>query len=538
MDSASPLGQSLSKIGTLLFCSLVFLLIPLKIGSYGYMPPDDALRHAAFAVDGRQWHDVLVLNKEIAPEMDSHPGWHAFLRFLYVHLDFSATDLVFFSLCAAFVAFTASGLIVSSSPVAWLLACVLTMLVEGGLFSRLLLGRPFAISIAAFVALLFTWARERPLKAWAEITLTIALLTLTISVHPTVWYMWAAPGFVLLLCRRFRSLFILAGSLPVAMVLAALLTNNWYSVFVFPVYVILNAFGSDYLLITSLVTEFQPSGGPVMALIAVAGLLAVKHFKGYPLRDEFRSVDFCLLLLMWVLGLKVVRFWADWGIPAFTVWSCRQIILLKFDRLPRSWETLVLSGVAAVALYLGVTADLGGRYTQNLKSPLLTKPVEDYVKYLPDEGGVLYCLEMQVFYRLYFRLPHAKFLYQTGYEPGMMPPEDLKIMRGIQFNDGLLDAYKPWLEKMTEKDRILLFYPRQPEWAGMKFDQFYTMWIGRKLTAAEAAKVKTDPQLKLNDQLSPSIKLEPKDEAPSVVEPHGRSGSLGQTGLTQGKILV
>ena len=34
---------------------LVILAIPLKIIGYGYLPGDDALRHAAKAVSGKSW---------------------------------------------------------------------------------------------------------------------------------------------------------------------------------------------------------------------------------------------------------------------------------------------------------------------------------------------------------------------------------------------------------------------------------------------------------------------------------------------------
>ena len=34
---------------------LLLLVIPLKIIGYGYLPSDDALRHAAKAVSGKTW---------------------------------------------------------------------------------------------------------------------------------------------------------------------------------------------------------------------------------------------------------------------------------------------------------------------------------------------------------------------------------------------------------------------------------------------------------------------------------------------------
>jgi hypothetical protein len=141
-------------------------------------------------------------------------------------------------------------------------------------------------------------------------------------------------------------------------------------------------------------------------------------------------------------------------------------------------------------LYLAVTADFGGRYTESLKVPLLSHPVEEFRSLLPDAGGILYCATMQEFYRLYYRLPEAHFRFSTGFEPGMMPPEDLKVMRAIQFSDGLVKAYEPWFNKMTARDRVVLFLSTKPQWPGIEFSSFYTLWIGKKVPPKGEASVK------------------------------------------------
>src|ERR1039457_6620285 len=53
---------------------LLLLFIPLKVISYGYLPGDDALRHAAKAVSGKSWQEILVLG----PAFHFAPiwGWH------------------------------------------------------------------------------------------------------------------------------------------------------------------------------------------------------------------------------------------------------------------------------------------------------------------------------------------------------------------------------------------------------------------------------------------------------------------------------
>ena len=49
----------------------------LRILALGYLPYDDALRHAAKAVSGRPWSEILLLRPGF--DLDSNPGWHAFL---------------------------------------------------------------------------------------------------------------------------------------------------------------------------------------------------------------------------------------------------------------------------------------------------------------------------------------------------------------------------------------------------------------------------------------------------------------------------
>src|ERR1035438_5924336 len=52
---------------------LTLLLIPLKIISYGYIPPDDALRTEAKAVSGKTWPEILVLDPVY--KIDHEYGW-------------------------------------------------------------------------------------------------------------------------------------------------------------------------------------------------------------------------------------------------------------------------------------------------------------------------------------------------------------------------------------------------------------------------------------------------------------------------------
>ena len=80
MGKASKRPRLVVIIVSCLFV-LALLLISLRVISYGYIPGDDAMRHAAKAVSGKGWGEILVLRPEIT--MDSHVGWHKILEFIY-----------------------------------------------------------------------------------------------------------------------------------------------------------------------------------------------------------------------------------------------------------------------------------------------------------------------------------------------------------------------------------------------------------------------------------------------------------------------
>jgi hypothetical protein len=83
------------------------------------------------------------------------------------------------------------------------------------------------------------------------------------------------------------------------------------------------------------------------------------------------------------------------------------------------------------------------------------------------------------FYTIFHRLPNARFKFAMAMEAGAMPPDDLKVLRAVQ-STGKLEAYKPWFDKMTPKDRILIQQAAKPEWTGIEFHRYFSAgWAGR-----------------------------------------------------------
>src|SRR5258706_4673454 len=99
---------------------LVILAIPLKIIGYGYLPGDDTLRHAAKAVSGKSWSEILVLND--AYKMDHEFGWNLLLEKIYLWQNCGAESLVVLSVVAMFLLAGWSALPWLKRPEAWLAA--------------------------------------------------------------------------------------------------------------------------------------------------------------------------------------------------------------------------------------------------------------------------------------------------------------------------------------------------------------------------------------------------------------------------------
>jgi hypothetical protein len=89
---------------------------------------------------------------------------------------------------------------------------------------------------------------------------------------------------------------------------------------------------------------------------------------------------------------------------------------------------------------------------------------------------------MRVFYELFYRQPKAPWRYQVGYEPGLMPPEDLKVYRQI-LTARTTQAFAPWVAEMRPEDRLIIrsVGERPPGIEGLEWHRIGgDFWSGRK----------------------------------------------------------
>ena len=298
---------------------LVVLFIPLRIIQYGFLPGDDALRHAAKAVSGKPWPDILVLGP--AFKIDTNFGWHLLLRQIYLREPHASTEgLVLFSVVALFALVNWSALPWLKRPEAWLIA-LLAVALASDLWMRFSVGRPFILTIAGLLTILFAWHAHgsSPPKWWTVLWLA-PLIALCTFVHG-VWYLWVLPVAAFFLAGQFRwGLMLIAGWVAGAF-LGASLTGHPLESLYQALVMAYRAFGMHATQRT-LVGEFQPSSGDVLALVLLGGLLILRQLAGLKARPLTSNPAFWLFCLAWVLGFKATRFMEDWGLAGVDGADC------------------------------------------------------------------------------------------------------------------------------------------------------------------------------------------------------------------------
>jgi len=99
---------------------------------------------------------------------------------------------------------------------------------------------------------------------------------------------------------------------------------------------------------------------------------------------------FMMMILGWVLGLKVQRFWWDWGVPAFLVWVALELQEhferhVAFDSVRRLFVTSesppeFFLDSPATATALDIEPDDRISHARN----------PDLAGWLPESGGIIY----------------------------------------------------------------------------------------------------------------------------------------------------
>lgn len=463
-----------------LFAVLCLAWIPLKILSYGYLPPDDALRHAAKAVDQRPWGEIIVLREGF--QMDHNPGWHWLLGTVHKLTQADPESLVVGSVIFLFGLTLILPIFRIRRPEAWLGALLISTITFPDVIYRALLGRPLSVTIATTIYILLLWRdqiKSRP--SLAILAATTALLAASVWLHGS-WYLFALVVAAFALAGRWTASACLAGCWIVGSLLGAACTGHPLAFLWLHLRILLNSF-ADAPLQRMLVLEYQPTDGSPVAVLVVVALLFWRYLAGRWNPRCIQNPIFLLAILAWILGLRLGRFFSDWGMPALLLWIALELKEHLEHLVPaNSNRRLGITLGLCASLVFALTSDTNSRWTRSLDVEFLSAQDPDVAPWLPEKGGILYSAEMATFYQTFFKNPHASWRYILGFEATFMPIEDFKVYRNIQRNFYSFKSFEPWVQKLRTQDRLLIRSSAPPastipelEWHQAARD----VWIGR-----------------------------------------------------------
>lgn len=476
--AASSFKERLFYLLALILCLATALMVPLRIIGQGFEPVDDALRHVAKVVSGKEWSDILMVRPEIS--MDSHPGWHLILSAFQSLFNAQPDDLIVFSVIFMFLLFAFIPIFFFRRPEAWMLALLVMLLFSFGTLFRTFYGRPFIFSMFVIVLFCFLWKRirdkERP---WVELIGYALAAALSTWIHGT-WYLLSLPLAALFLGRQWRVFWLMSLATLIGVAVGACFTGSPLTFLYQMVFHAVEAFDS-HALQRQLVTEFQSFDGAPFMIVAFALVLLWQRLRGEKLLEILDDPVFFLAAIGWCMGFVVARFWSDWGCPAMTVWLALELQrIFEKEMQPFAIKRLTFVAVLCVVFFVALTNDRGSRWTSKLGIPWPTMTEPDQRPWLPEKGGILYNDNMYLFYNVFYHNPHGPWRYMLGFEPVWMPKEDLSIYRRIQLSRNKAENYEPWVKKMTKKDRLMLIRASEPKIPGLEWHEVVpTVWSGR-----------------------------------------------------------
>jgi hypothetical protein len=453
------------------------LLICLKIIGYGYLPPGDARRHAAKPFAHKPYSQIVVMRPEYV--VDHSPGWEWLLEALHRTLGWDEDALIGFSISSLILWIFCLPLIWLRRPEAWLAAILAQMVAIPELMIRWTQARPYLVTEGVLIALLFSWSKDQSKNPpWWILLLTCAGFALAVWMHG-IWYFWVLLLAAFFLAQRWRDGLWLAACWAAGTLAAAFLTGKPVS-FLYEAVFQAGVMYREQLPQWMLVGELQSSQGEFASLVLLALVYLWLKAQNKMLRPLFLQPIFWMIAINWTLGFFADRFWADWGMPAALVWLATQFD----DAMPAiapggSLKRLMVCGLIALPLFLDATNDFGRRYTFSLDETFLDGGDPKLKGWLPEKNGIFYAASMKFFFNTFYKNPGAGWRYIVGFEPGLMPPEDLKVYRAIQQNGRAAEAYEPWIKKMRPEDRFAIESLSEPVLPPLEWKRSGDYWIGR-----------------------------------------------------------
>jgi hypothetical protein len=478
MNNGSTLLQRYVSLLAWLMVLATCLAIVVKILGYGFVPIGDARRYVAKAMTDKEYPQILVLGPTY--RMDFSPGWEWTLRHLRRAIGPDEDGLMMISTGGLALLILVAGLPWMRHPESWLAGLLALTVPLPGLMPRWLQARPFLVSEWVLLCLLLAWSPEREQKpSLRKILGSTAGFALATWMHGT-WYLYGLLLASFFLARRWRAMVGLTFCWVAGTVIGAVLTGHPVE-FLEQNFVWALALSSGGVPAESLVGELQPSAGEytTLLLLGFVWLWRRQRPKGGP--DLFGSPVFWMMALCWMLGLKAGRFWADWGLAAALAWLAMQFD----DGITEAWahlpgRRLLMCGLISIALFLVTSSDIDSRYTSTLHEPVVDGNQPSMKAWMPERGGIFYSADFSFFFNTFYKNFDGDWRYMLGYESAIMPDEDLKIYRNIQWNRYAWDAYRPWVDKMRPQDRLEIGSMVEPQLPPLEWHHAVgNIWIGR-----------------------------------------------------------
>jgi hypothetical protein len=454
---------------------LIALFICVKILGYGFIPPGDARRHVARPFAHKPYSEIMVVRPQYV--VDHSIGWESLLGALNRAFGWNEDQLIIFSFVSMALFVLCFPLIWMRHPEAWFAAVLAQTIAVPDLMSRWGQARPFLLTEGILMGLLFSWSKDDGSNPpWWKIALTWLGFTISVWLHGA-WYLWVLLFVAFALAQRWRAAAWLAGCWVAGVVAGSLLTGRPIAYLKTAIFMATCVY-QEHVPKWLLVGEFQPSAGEFASLTMLS--VVYLWLRRYAKAGLSRQPVFWMILMSWVLGLSADRFWLDWGIAAAVVWMAMQFDEAIPILCPTPMKRLIACGCVLLPLFLLSTNDMGRRYTSCLTEPFLDAKDPQMKGWMPGKGGIFYSDNMQFFYNTFYKNPEADWRYIVGFEPALMPEDDLKIYRNIHRANGAYEAYKPWIAKMRKQDRLEVARDSQPdlpklEWKHGPGD----VWIGR-----------------------------------------------------------
>ena len=459
----------------------VVVLIPFQIIGYGFMPPDDAMRHSAKVISEKDWDQILVLREEI--KIDSYPGWHAILEFVHRATNCDQHSLVLFSVISLAILFCIIPIFFLKFPESWLLSLFTLSLIEPTWLLRIFLGRPYIFTMASLLIILLMYPSLRQKRAqYINAAILVIIVALSVWIHAS-WYFFILIVAAFLLAREWRAGFLIAVSSVVGIFIGASFTGHPIVFIKQMVTHLFLVFGSHDVE-RQLVGELRPMVGDYGIILTTAIILGWRSLRGKQLRSSINNPVFILAALSFILGFFTRRIWVDWGMAAFAVWLAMEFEdYFKTNIDPISWRRFKIAMLSVAIIYIAITVDAGGRWSLTRPMDYISSEDPKQAEFLPAPGGIIYSDDMSVFYQTFYKNPKADWRYILGFESAFMPPEDLKILRDIQKNFSRPEDFEPWVKKMRPEDRLIIrgSPEGQPKIKGLEWHYVaLNLWSGKK----------------------------------------------------------